>query len=433
MDPFLLGILSIILMIALTFLGVPIALALLAIGAAGNVYLMGLPQTAMQVHMITWEAGTNFLLIAVPLFVFMGQLVYHTEIASDLYDFVHKWFGRLPGGLAVTGVFTSAGFGAVTGSSVAAIATMGIMVMPEMKKYKYNLRLATGSLASAGTLAIMIPPSIPMVIYGVWTETSIGKLFIAGVIPGILLAAGFCGMIVVRCLMDRNLGPSGPKYTWRDRLAALSKLMPTTIIFLIVLGGIYGGIFTPTEASAIGAVGVLAVTLVMRRVTVERLKESLWQTGEISAMIYAILIGGVMFSRLLVQTDVTPALVNYIASLQVSPYTVIFLFSIMFLLLGAVLDTFGMLILTLPLVFPICRNLGFDPVWFGIYMTVMMEIAMLTPPIGLNVFVMQRVAPEVPLSEIFRGVLPFVFICLLLVVLIVALPQLALWLPSTMG
>ncbi|UCD78818.1 MAG: TRAP transporter large permease [Desulfobacterales bacterium] len=433
MDPLVLGILSTVLMIALTFLGVPIALALLAIGAVGNIYLMGLAQTAMQVHLITWETGTNFLLIAVPLFVFMGQLVYHTEIASDLYDFVHKWFGRLPGGLAVTGVFTSAGFGAVTGSSVAAIATMGIMVMPEMKKYNYNLRLATGSLASAGTLAIMIPPSIPMVIYGVWTETSIGKLFIAGVVPGILLAAGFCGMIVFRCLLNRRLGPAGPRYSWNQRLGALSKLLPTTIIFVIVLGGIYGGIFTPTEASAIGAVGVLLVTLVMRRLTLERLKNSLWQTGEISAMIYAILIGGVMFSRLLVQTDVTPALVNYIAALQVSPYTIIFLFSIMFLLLGAVLDTFGMLILTLPLVFPICRNLGFDPVWFGIYMTVMMEIAMLTPPIGLNVFVMQRVAPEVPLVEIFRGVLPFVVVCLLLVVLIVALPQLALWLPSTMG
>jgi tripartite ATP-independent transporter DctM subunit len=420
-------------MIALTFLGVPIALALLAIGAVGNFYLMGFPQTAMQIHMITWETGTNFLLIAVPLFVFMGQLVYHTEIASDLYDFVHKWFGRLPGGLAVTGVFTSAGFGAVTGSSVAAIATMGIMVMPQMKKYNYNLRLATGSLASAGTLAIMIPPSIPMVIYGVWTETSIGKLFIAGVVPGILMAAGFCGMIVLRCLINRDLGPAGPRFSWSQRLTSLTKLLPTTIIFLIVLGGIYGGIFTPTEASAIGAAGVLAVALVMRRLTWTRLKDSFWQTGEISAMIYAILIGGVMFSRLLVQTDVTPALVNYIAGLQVSPYAIIFLFSVMFLLLGAVLDTFGMLILTLPLVFPICRSLGFDPVWFGIYMTVMMEIAMLTPPIGLNVFVMQRVAPEVPLSEIFLGVLPFVIICLIVVVIITALPQLALWLPSTMG
>jgi C4-dicarboxylate transporter, DctM subunit len=433
MDPFAVGISSLMLMVALTFAGVPVALALLAIGAMGNLYLTGLAQTAMQIHLITWETGTSFLLIAVPLFVFMGQLVYHTEIAADLYDFVYKWVGRLPGGLAVTGVFTSAGFGAVTGSSVAAIATMGIMVMPEMEKYNYNRRLATGSLASAGTLAIMIPPSIPMVIYGVWTETSIGRLFIAGVIPGILLAGGFCSMIVLSCLVNPRLGPAGPAYSWAERLKSLTNLLPTAIIFFIVLGGIYGGIFTPTEASAIGSVGVLIVALLMKRLNLKRLKDSLRQAGEISAMIYAILIGGVMFSRLLVQTDITPALVNFIATLDVSPYTIIFLFSIMFLLLGAVLDTFGMLILTLPLVFPICRNLGFDPVWFGIYMTVMMEIAMLTPPIGLNVFVMHRVAPEVPLSEIYMGVLPFVVVCLILVLLITALPQLALWLPSTMG
>lgn len=432
MDPFSVGILAIILMIALTFIGVPIALGLLSIGAIGNLYLMGLPQTTMQIHMITWETGTNFLLIAIPCFIFMGQLVYHTEIAADLYDFVHKWLGRLPGGLAVTGVFTSAGFGAVTGSSVAAIATMGIMVMPQMKKYNYDMRLATGSLASAGTLAIMIPPSIPMVIYGVWTETSIGKLFVAGIIPGIILAASFCALIVIRCMINKDLGPPGPSYSWPERFASLIKLLPTAIIFLIVLGGIYGGIFTPTEASAIGAVGILGLALIMHRLTWVRLKDSLWQTGEISAMIYAILIGGVMFSRLLVQTDVTLTLVNYIGGLQVSAYSIIFLFSLMFLLLGAVLDTFGMLILTLPLVFPISQKLGFDPVWFGIYMTVMMEIAMLTPPIGLNVFVMQRVVDEVPLSEIFKGVLPFVLICLGVVVIITALPQLVLWLPSTM-
>ena len=432
MDPFAVGILSIILMITLTFIGVPIALGLLCIGAVGNLYLMGLPQTTMQVHMITWETGTNFLLIAVPCFIFMGQLVYHTEIAADLYDFVHKWLGRLPGGLAVTGVFTSAGFGAVTGSSVAAIATMGIMVMPQMKKYNYDMRLATGSLASAGTLAIMIPPSIPMVIYGVWTETSIGKLFVAGIIPGIILATSFCALIVIRCIINKDLGPSGPSYSWYERCTSLIKLLPTAIIFLIVLGGIYGGIFTPTEASAIGAVGILVLALIMRRLTWVRLKDSLWQTGEISAMIYAILIGGVMFSRLLVQTDVTPTLVNYIGGLQVSAYSIIFLFSLMFLLLGAVLDTFGMLILTLPLVFPISQQLGFDPVWFGIYMTVMMEIAMLTPPIGLNVFVMQRVVDEVPLSDIFKGVLPFVLICIGVVVIITLFPQLVLWLPSTM-
>jgi tripartite ATP-independent transporter DctM subunit len=432
MDPFNVGILAIGLMMALTFGGIPIAFALAGVGIIGNMYLVGLPQTAMQIHMITWELGTNFLLIAVPLFVFMGQLVYHTELAADLYGFVHKWFGRAPGGLAVTAVFTSAGFGAVTGSSVAAIATMGTMVMPQMKKYNYNLRLATGSMASAGTLAIMIPPSIPMVIYGVWTETSIGKLFIAGIVPGILLTLGFCAYIIIRCALNPSLGPPAERYSWSDRLRAVGKLLPTATIFIIILGGIYGGIFTPTEASAIGAIGVLVVSLAMKRLSWQRLKDSLLQTCEVSAMLFAIMFGGVMFSRLLVMTDVTPDLVNAIADLEVHRYVIILLFSVMFLLLGAVLDTFGMLILTLPLVFPVCRSLGFDPVWFGIYMTVMMEIAMLTPPIGLNVFVMQKVTPEVALLEIFMGVTPFVLICLLMVVLLVAFPQIVTWLPATM-
>jgi tripartite ATP-independent transporter DctM subunit len=432
MDPFNVGILAISLMMALTFGGIPIAFALAGVGIIGNIYLVGLPQTAMQMHLITWELGTNFLLIAVPLFVFMGQLVYHTEIAADLYGFVHKWFGRAPGGLAVTAVFTSAGFGAVTGSSVAAIATMGTMVMPQMKKYHYNLRLATGSMASAGTLAIMIPPSIPMVIYGVWTETSIGKLFIAGIVPGILLTLGFCAYIIIRCALNPSLGPPAEGYSWSDRLRAVGKLLPTATIFIIILGGIYGGIFTPTEASAIGAIGVLVVSLAMKRLSWQRLKDSLLQTCEVSAMLFAIMFGGVMFSRLLVMTDVTPALVNAIADLEVHRYVIILLFSVMFLLLGAVLDTFGMLILTLPLVFPVSRSLGFDPVWFGIYMTVMMEIAMLTPPIGLNVFVMQKVTPEVALLEIFMGVTPFVLICLLMVILLVAFPQIVTWLPATM-
>ncbi len=432
MEPITLGILAVLAMITLTFMGVPIAFALLAIGVIGNMYLLGFPQTAMLLQMVVWENGTNFLLVAIPLFIFMGQLVYQTNIAGDLYDFVYKWFGRLPGGLAVTAVITSAGFGALTGSSVAAIATMGVMLIPQMKKYKYNLSLATGSLASAGTLAIMIPPSIPMVIYGVWTETSIGKLFVAGIIPGIIMTAGFCTMIIFRCLVNKNLGPTGPVFSWMERFKSLIKLLPTSLIFIIILGGIYGGVFTPTEASAIGCIGVFIVSLVMRRLTFIRLKTALFETGTVTAMIYTILFAGVLFSRLMVQTDATPALINYIVSLQLNRYLVILLFGVVFLLLGAILDTFGMLILTLPLVFPISKNMGFDPVWFGVYMTVMMEIAMLTPPIGLNVFVMQKVAPEVPLIKIFRGVFPFVFICIAVVFLITAFPQLALWLPSTM-
>jgi C4-dicarboxylate transporter DctM subunit len=432
MDPLIAGTIALLAMIALTFLGVPIAYALVGVAVVGNVLLVGWQQTAMQTFLITWEMGTNFLLIAVPLFVFVGQLAFHTRIASDLYDCVYKWFGRLPGGIAVTATIASAAFGAVTGSSVAAVATMGAMVMPEMRRYGYDNRLATGSLSSAGTLAIMIPPSIPMVVYGLWTETSVGKLFIAGILPGLLLTIGFCGWIVVRCLISPQMGPAGPAYAWGERTRSLLRLLPTLIVFATILGGIYGGIFTPTEASAIGAVSVVVVALCMRRLTWQNLKTTLQQTGAISAMIYAILFSGVLMSRLLAQTDVTPAMVNFITRQSLNPYVILFLFTIMYIFLGMILDTLGMIVLTLPFVFPVVKSLGFDPIWFGVYMTLMQEVAMLTPPIGLNVFVMAKIAPDVPMMDIFRGVTPFVIICLFAVLLLTAVPSIALWLPSLM-
>jgi tripartite ATP-independent transporter DctM subunit len=432
MDPLLAGTIALLTMIALTFLGVPIAYALVGVAVVGNVLLVGWPQTAMQTFLITWEMGTNFLLIAVPLFVFVGQLAFHTRIAADLYDCVYKWFGRLPGGIAVTATIASAAFGAVTGSSVAAVATMGAMVMPEMKRYGYDNRLATGSLSSAGTLAIMIPPSIPMVVYGLWTETSVGKLFIAGILPGILLTITFCGWIVVRCLISPQMGPAGPAYPWGERVRALVRLLPTLLVFAVILGGIYGGVFTPTEASAIGAVSVIVVALCMRRLTWQNLKTTLQQTGTISAMIYAILFSGVLMSRLLAQTDVTPAMVNFITRQSLNPYVILFFFTIMYIFLGMILDTLGMIVLTLPFVFPVVKSLGFDPIWFGVYMTLMQEVAMLTPPIGLNVFVMAKIAPDVPMVDIFRGVTPFVIICLAAVLLLTAFPSIALWLPSLM-
>ena len=432
MDPLLAGTIALLAMIALTFLGVPIAYALVGVAVVGNVLLVGWPQTAMQTFLITWEMGTNFLLIAVPLFVFVGQLAFHTRIAADLYDCVYKWFGRLPGGIAVTATIASAAFGAVTGSSVAAVATMGAMVMPEMKRYGYDNRLATGSLSSAGTLAIMIPPSIPMVVYGLWTETSVGKLFIAGILPGILLTITFCGWIVVRCLISPQMGPAGPAYPWGERVRALVRLLPTLLVFAVILGGIYGGVFTPTEASAIGAVSVIVVALCMRRLTWQNLKITLQQTGTISAMIYAILFSGVLMSRLLAQTDVTPAMVNFITRQSLNPYVILFFFTIMYIFLGMILDTLGMIVLTLPFVFPVVKSLGFDPIWFGVYMTLMQEVAMLTPPIGLNVFVMAKIAPDVPMVDIFRGVTPFVIICLAAVLLLTAFPSIALWLPSLM-
>jgi len=278
----------------------------------------------------------------------------------------------------------------------------------------------------------MIPPSIPMVVYGLWTETSVGKLFIAGIVPGILLTIGFCGWIVLRCLISPRLGPAGPAYAWGDRIQSLVRLLPTLLIFAIILGGIYGGIFTPTEASAVGAASVVVVAACMRRLTWQNLTTTLRQTGTVSAMIYTILFAGVLLSRLLAQTDVTPTMVNFITRQSLNPYVILLLFTLMYVFLGMILDTLGMIVLTLPFVFPVVKSLGFDPIWFGVYMTLMQEVAMLTPPIGLNVFVMAKIAPDVPMVDIFRGVTPFVVICLVAIILLAAFPDLALWLPSLM-
>jgi len=429
---FALGILGVLALLALILVGVPIGFAMAAIGVLGNLAVIGLNPTMMQMGLVAWEGGTNFFLIAVPLFILMGQLVYRSGIAADLYDCVYKWFGRLPGGLAVTATLTSAGFGAVTGSSVAAVATMGAMVVPEMKRYRYDLKLGTGSLAASGALAILIPPSIPMVIYGVWTETSIGHLFIAGILPGLLLAGAFTLFIVIRCLGNPALGPPGPRFSLAERIGALWKLLPTTAVFLIVLGGIYGGVFTPTEASGIGCVGVLLVAGVMGRLRLSVLRLALWETVSTSAIIYAILIGGVLFSRFLVLTGLSSALVGWIGGLGLDAYAFIIVLVLIYLVLGAMLDTFGMLILTLPFVMPLVLELGYDPVWFGVFLMMMIELALITPPVGLNVYVLKNAAPDIPIGQIFRGAAPFVFVSLAVVALLVLFPDIALWLPRTM-
>ncbi|MFA6264390.1 MAG: TRAP transporter large permease subunit [Pseudolabrys sp.] len=430
MDPSIIGYVGFAVLLALIALGVPIGLAMAAIGIVGSYILTGFTATVAQVGMNAWEESTDFILIALPMFVLMGQLVFHLRLAEDLYDAVQKWLGRLPGGMAITAVVASAVFGAVTGVSSASVATMGAMTMPEMRRYKYDEALASGSIAAAGTLAILIPPSVLMIVYGIWTETSIGALFIAGMIPGILLTLAFAILIYVRCWLRPEMGPIGPRYSWRERFGSLRKLLPIIAIFFVVIGGIYVGAFTPTEASAIGVIGVLIVGLFMRRLNAACFKDSLIDTGTTTGMIFAIIIGGHLIGRFLVLTDVTSGLVTWIGDSGLNRYVILSLFVLMYLVLGALLDVWGMLILTLPFVFPVMMSLKFDPVWFGIFVVLMTELALITPPVGINVYVMHGIAPEVGLTTIFRGTLPFVFVILAFVSLITVFPQIVLWLPS---
>lgn len=432
MEPLTLGALVMVGMLVLVIAGLPVGLTLMGAGALGYTLLSGPTQALTQVGLVLWDNGTNFVLVAVPLFILMGQLIFRTGLADHLFTLAQRLVGGLPGGLGVSTVMASSAFGAVTGSSVAAVATMGNIAVPEMVKRGYSESLATGTVASAATLAILIPPSIPLVIYGVWSETSIGALFMAGIVPGLLLALFFAVTVM---LQRRHYPARGatravakPSSSLRDELHGA---LAVALLFVVVIGGIYIGAFTPTEASGVGVVGVVLIAVCTGRFQWQGLRLALQETVRTAASIFLVLMGGVVFSRFLVQTRLTEHMVGWVSGLAVSPMMIMLALVLLYLVLGAIMDTFGMLILTLPLVLPITKGLGYDPVWTGIFLTVLMEIAMITPPIGLNVFVLER-ASGIPSQRIFGGVLPFVIAALVLLVLLIWVPDIALWLPQTM-
>jgi tripartite ATP-independent transporter DctM subunit len=420
-------------MFVLLVLGVPIAFAMAVVGAAGLWILEGPGPALAQATLIPWSEGRSFVFVTIPLFVLMGQLVYQTGLASDLYAGIRAWIGRVPGGLAVASVVACGAFGAVTGSSIATVATMGAIVMPEMRRYGYDPRLATGALAASGTLGILIPPSVIFIFYGVMTETSIGELFIAGIVPGILTAMMFSVIILVRCTLSPELGPRGPVATWDERWRSTSGFLPIVALFFGVIGGLYVGAFTPTEGAGVGCAGVVLIAGLKRRVTALALRRALEETALISAMMFAIIVAGYLLARFLAITGTTETIVDLLVSLELGRVGFILLLIGLYLVLGALLDVFGMLVLTVPFLMPVVGELGIDPIWFGVFVVVMSEVALVTPPIGANVFVMRRAAPDVPMTEIFLGVLPFVVGELVMLALLIAFPAIATWLPSRMG
>jgi tripartite ATP-independent transporter DctM subunit len=432
MEPIYIGYIALVALLGLLALGIPISWSVGLVAVLGSFYLNGVNQTASQIVLTVWENGTLFVFIVLPLFLLMGQLSFHTGIANDLYDCIHKWFGHLPGGLAVAAVIANAIYGAVTGNSVAAVATMGPMVMPQFRKYNYNLSLATGTLASAGTLAVLVPPSTLLTIYGLWTETSIGELFTAGIIPCLLIAVSYCIVLMVWCILKPEMGPKGPIYSWNERIGSLKQLLPTMVVMFMVLGGIYGGIVTPAEASGIGVAGVLLVAGLTGRLTKKALVDSLRAASNTSGMVFTILITGIVFSRFLVQTQVTSSILEWISAMHLSKIHVLLAILVFYFILGTALDTFGMLILSLPFVIPIIDAYNIDKIWFGVFVGVMVELAAVSPPVGITVAVMRAVAPDVSTTDIFKGCYPFLILTLLLGIALIVWPDLALWLPRTL-
>jgi len=417
-------------LIVLLVLGVPVTFAMGAVAIVGLCAVSSIDAALPQVLMVGMQTGTDFILLCIPLFVFMGKMVFHTGIARDLFTCVECWLGRMYGGLLISSVITCAAFGAVTGSSSASVATMAGILRPELKRFKYDDELSAGAITSAGTLAILIPPSAGFIFYGVLTDTSVGKLFLAGVIPGLISTSMYCLYCWLRCRLQPELGPIGEKHTWKEKIISLKGTWSILALFSLVIGGIYSGLCTPTEAAGIGVVGVLAISTIQKKFTFKALREALIDTAYVAAMIYGIILTGYLLARFLAVTGASKALVDFVASIGLSSYTFLLVVAILYLILGTMLDMFGLLILTLPFFFPLVQYFHIDPVYFGVFAVVMAEVGLLSPPVGVNVFVMHSTAPDIPMAKIFRGVLPFMLMNLLLVLLITIFPALATWLPS---
>jgi len=424
------GYMALIALLLLLALGVPIAWSMAIIGVLGEFYFTGIGQSAAQINLIIWDSGTSFVFVALPLFLVMGQIAFRTGITDDLYDCIQKWFGHLPGGLAVASVLANTIYGAVTGNSIASVATLGPIVMPQFRKYKYNLSLATGTLASAGTLAILVPPSTGMIIYGVWTETSIGDLFLAGIVPCLILAASYCLVLALMCKLYPELGPKGPAFSWRARFRSLYKLLPAAILIGVVLGGIYGGIMTPSESAGVGVAGTLLIALFMRRLTWAAFRDAQYASLKTSGMVFCLLVSGVLFGRFMVHTELTVEIVRWIGALGLSQWALLLCLMLLYAILGTALDTWAMMILSLPFVMPVVVHAGIDKVWFGVFVAIMVELAAVSPPVGITVAVMRNVSPDVSTQSIFRGCYPFIILTILLTILLIAYPQIALWLPQ---
>jgi tripartite ATP-independent transporter DctM subunit len=416
----------------LLFLQVPIAFGMAIVGTVGFGYYVGFEPALKSIGNTGVDTVMVYDFSVLPLFILMGNFVARSGISHDLYEASNAWLGHFRGGLAMATIVACGGFSAVCGSSLATVATMSKVAIPSMKKYGYDDRLATGSVAAGGTLGILIPPSVALVFYGIMTETDIGALFAAGIIPGILGIVLYAGAVVVMTRINPELGPPGEKLPWRARFQALSGIWGMLLLFVIVMGGIYGGIFTPTEAAGIGAFGAFMIAMFRGRLTVTITLDALAETGRTTAMLLALLIGSLLFANFINVARVPNEIADWFASIDVAPLTVVVICIAIYIVLGCILESISMMLLTVPVFYPVMQSLGFDLVWFGIVVVVVIEISLITPPIGLNVFVLKSMLPDIALTQIFRGVLPFIAADIVRIALIVLIPSLSLFLPGLM-
>jgi tripartite ATP-independent transporter DctM subunit len=416
----------------LALLRMPLAFAMGLVGFAGMGLLRGWHPALASVGQVVYETGFAYTLSVIPLFILMGNFVARAGLAHELFQAAYAFIGHVRGGLAHATIAACAGFGAICGSSIATAATMSKVAYPSMRKLGYSAELSTGVMAAGGTLGIMIPPSTIMVIYGIITETNIGKLFAAGVIPGLLTAALLMTSVVFLTSRDPEHAPAGERTSWPDRWRALRGIWGVALLVIVVLGGIYGGLFTATEGAGFGAAGAFLFALLRGRLTWRILYQVLVESARTTAMLFALLIAATIFANFVNFTSMPGDLKEWITHLGLSPIMIVGAMMVIYVILGTVMEELTMVLLTIPLFFPIVTSLGFDPVWFGVLIVMIVQIGLISPPVGMNLFVINALLPDVTLGQIFRGCWPFVAVMVLMLVVLLAFPQLSLWLPSLM-
>ncbi len=436
MNPTLIGIIGIAVMVLVFLSRMPVAFVMAMIGYLGFSIMISQQGALSLLSRAIYDVFSSYGLTTIPLFIFMGQLAFNSGISRRLYDTGYKFLGSTRGGLAMATVSACTAFGAVCGSSPATAATMATVGLPEMKRYKYADELATGAVASGGGLGMIMPPSIVLIVYGVLTEQSIGALFVAGILPAILVTVLFIISIYIRCRLNPRQGPAGETFSWGQRIKSLLGMGETLLVFVLVMGGLFIGLFTPTEAAAVGAFGVLAVSLIRRQITWEGFVKSLYETLRTSCMVMMLIAGAVIFGKFLAVTRIPFNMATWVGGFDLPPYMILTVVVLIYFFGGCFMDALAFVMLTVPIFFPLITGLGYDPIWFGLIIVMVTEMGVITPPVGINVYVVYGVAKnvigEVPLESIFKGILPFLLAVVVGIIIMMIFPQIILFLPELM-
>ncbi|WP_041798333.1 TRAP transporter large permease [Rhodopseudomonas palustris] len=432
MDNDVVALIGFVSLFALMLLRVPIGMAMGLVGITGFGYLTGFEPALKLIGQTTMRTVTDYSFGVIPMFLLMGAFVSVSGISRELFRAGYTFVGHWRGGLGIATIAACGGFAAISGSSVATAATFSSVAYPEMRRYNYPQSFSTGVIAVGGTLGAMLPPSTVLAVYGIITQQDIGKLFMAGIVPGLLAIIMHMITIAVIGVARPGYLPTAPRSSWRDRMLAFRDVWSPLLLFIFVIGGLYGGFFIPTEAGAVGAVGAFLIGIARGKLTRDGILQSLLQATRTAAAVFTVLIGALCFGYFLTITQTPQAITEFLTGLGLGPYGVLALILVMYLVLGCVMDAMAMVILTVPIVFPVITSLGFDPIWFGVIVVVTVELGLISPPVGMNVFVIKSVIKDVSMGTVFRGVAPFVVTDVIRLVILILFPILATWLPQRM-